>query len=89
LPATVDELFKAVSKDQTKQTRFVKLNGQRWIFSQYETKKSDGSVMKNYAVRTISGTRGFLALAGTPAQTENTIRPRILKILNTIKLNSR
>jgi hypothetical protein len=88
LPKTTADLFAIVSRDKTKQTRYVQLNGQQWIFSQFETKKPDGSSTKQYAVRTIVGTRGFLALAGTPMTEAKTTGPQLLKILNTVKINS-
>jgi hypothetical protein len=88
LPKTTADLFAVVSRDKVKQTRYVRLNGQQWIFSQFETKRPDGSSVKQYAVRTIVGTRGFLALAGTPMADAKTTGPQLLKILNTIKINS-
>jgi hypothetical protein len=87
LPKTTADLYAVVSRDKTKQTRYVQLNGQQWIFSQFETKKADGSSTKQYAVRTIVGTRGFLALAGTPVALSQATGPQLLKILQTIKIN--
>lgn len=87
LPKTTADLFAVVSRDKEKQTRYVQLNGQQWIFSQYEAKNSTGQPTKQYAVRTIIGTRGFLALAGTPLADSKTTGPQLLKILNTIKIN--
>jgi hypothetical protein len=87
LPKTTADLYAIVSKDTAKQTRYVQLNGQQWIFSQYDTVKADGSTVKQYAVRTIVGSRGFLALAGTPIANAKTIGSQLLKILQTIKLS--
>jgi hypothetical protein len=87
LPKTTADLFAVVSRDKEKQTRYVQLNGQQWIFSQYEAKNQAGVTTKQYAVRTIVGNRGFLALAGTPMADAKTTGPQLLKILNTIKIN--
>ncbi len=87
LPKTTADLFAVVSRDKEKQTRYVQLNGQQWIFSQYEAKNSAGLTTKQYAVRTIVGSRGFLALAGTPMADVKTTGPQLLKILNTLKIN--
>jgi hypothetical protein len=87
LPKTTADLFAVVSRDKEKQTRYVQLNGQQWIFSQYEAKNQAGVTTKQYAVRTIVGNRGLLALAGTPMSDAKTTGPQLLKILNTIKIN--
>jgi hypothetical protein len=93
LPPTLEGLYQVVSKDQTKKTRYVQLNGQRWIFSQYEGTNARGVVVQQYAVRTIvsthEGPRGFLAVAATPKSDSKTFGPVLLSILNTVKVDGK